>query len=353
VRIVNNYLFSSILSMTGIVLLVLLALGGFIEFLSQMDEIGQGDYDMVAALQYVLLKLPRLGFGLLPVSMLLGALLGLGALASNSELIILRAAGVSLWRMAASVITTGIAIALVGGIIGELIAPKLDLYARQFRAEAKGGDKMDIAGARAWIRDGNTIFNVQPAIDGIDQGGVYSFELEFPNGLAAMGRADAIEAEDEEWALRGLAETRFEPDRVTRSEDVDPQRYDKLGELLSISVVRDASMTGIELYRYVRYLQSNGLDAERYAIAFWSRMATVAGIALMCVLALPFVFGNLRQSGAGTRMMIGAIIGLGYFLLNRTMADSAAVFDLPPLMVAFVPTLLLAGVTALLLARVR
>ena len=204
-RIVNNYLFSSILSMTGIVLLVLLALGGFIEFLSQMDEIGQGDYDMVAALQYVLLKLPRLGFGLLPVSMLLGALLGLGALASNSELIILRAAGVSLWRMAASVITTGIAIALVGGIIGELIAPKLDLYARQFRAEAKGGDKMDIAGARAWIRDGNTIFNVQPAIDGIDQGGVYSFELEFPNGLAAMGRADAIEAEDEEWALRGLA----------------------------------------------------------------------------------------------------------------------------------------------------
>jgi lipopolysaccharide export system permease protein len=352
-RIINNYLFGAVVSMTGLVLLVLIALGGFVEFLSQLEEIGTGDYDLITAIQYVLLKLPRLAFDLLPVSMLLGSLLGLGALASNSELIVLRAAGVSLWRMAASVALTGLAIAVIGGMIGELIAPKLDLYARQLRTEAKRSGQIDIAGARAWIRDGDTIFNVQPAIDGMDKGGVYSFEVNFPAEIISMGKADSIEADGDEWALLGLTETNFGANSVDLNQDPDPQRYSKLGDLLSISVVRESSMTAIELYRYVSYLSANGLAADKYEIAFWVRMAKIVGIAVMCVLALPFVFGNLRSSGAGSRMMIGTLIGLGYFLLNRTSVDSGAVFSLAPLVAAWAPTVLLAVITMLMLARVR
>jgi lipopolysaccharide export system permease protein len=350
-RIINNYLFRAIVSMTLLVLLVLLALAGFIEFVSQLDELGVGDYDLVVALQYVLLKLPLIGAGLLPVSMLLGALLGLGALATNSELIILQAAGVSARRMAWSVGLTGVAVALFGGIVGEVIAPKLDLYARQLRAEAKSSGLVDIAGASAWIRDGNTIFNVQPSIPGVSAGGVYSFELGGPGQLASMGHADSIEAEGEDWVLSGLSETLFAEGRVELRETVEAGRYSKLGDLLSISVVRETSLTAIELFRYIRYLQANGLNADTYAVAFWSRIATVAGIAVMCVLALPFVFGSLRTTGAGSRMLIGVLIGLGYFLLNRTLVDSAEVFRLSPLLLAWIPTLLLLLVTMALLRR--
>jgi len=351
VRIINKYLFSSIVGMTAIVLLVLVALAGFIEFVSQLEEIGVGDYDLILAMQYVLLKLPRLASGLLPVSMLLGSLLGLGALASHSELIVLRAAGVPIRQLAQSVALTGVGIALLGGVIGELIAPKLDLYARQIRAEAKSSGQVDITGASAWIRDGDTIFNVQPSIPGTDKGGVYSFSVQFPGELANMGRADSIAADGDGWALHGLSESVFTATGVQRRDDIDTERYAKLGDLLSISIVRESSMTSIELYRYVQYLRANGLNSDTYTIAFWGRIATVVGIAVMCVLALPFVFGSLRTSGAGGRMMIGVLIGLGYFLLNRALADSAAVFSLPPLLVAWAPTVLLMFVTLLLLRR--
>ena len=350
-RIINGYLFRAVAGSTGLVLLVLVSLGGFMQFVSQLDDLGQGSYNMFTAIQYVLLKMPRLAHGMLPVSVLLGALLGLGALASGSELIILQAAGVSVKRLAGSVALTGVAIAVVGGAIGEFVAPELDLYARQMRAMAKSGDA-DITGASAWLREGDKIFNVRPSIDGIEYAGVYVFRMgDGDRMLTGIGRADSFEAEDDIWVFKNYQEPLLGIDGVSIGDEIDDEQVNKLNDLLSITAVKDSSLTIAELYNYVQYLKSNGLDADRYEIAFWSRVATVAGIAVMCVLAIPFVFGSLRTTGAGARMIVGVLIGVGYFLLSRTMADSGAVFDLSPFIVAWLPTLLLAGGTAVALRR--
>ena len=351
-RILNHYLFRAIAGSTGLVMLVLLALGGFIEFISQLDDIGQGDYDMAKAVQFVLLKQPRLAAGLLPVSALLGTLLGLGAMASHSELIIMRAAGISVQRIARSVGMIGFGLAIVGGVIGEFIAPQLDLYARQMRAVAKSGSA-DMTGSSAWLREGDMIFNLRPSIDGTDFGGVYVFRMGETEGLAGIGRADSVESEDDVWSLTNYQESLLEDEQVTIGSEVNEEQVRKLSDLLAITAVRESSLTGTELWAYVQYLKSNGLDADRYEIAFWGRIATIAGIAVMCMLALPFVFGSLRSTGAGARMLIGVLIGVGYFLLGNTMADSGAVFDLSPFLVAWLPTVVLFGGTVIALYRLR
>lgn len=354
-RIINRYLFNAVAGSTALVLLVLVSLGGFIQFVSELDDLGQGSYDMLTAIQYVLLKLPRLAHDMLPVSVLLGSLLGLGALASGSELISLQAAGVSFGRLAASVALTGTAIAITGGAIGEFVSPELELYARQMRAVAKSGDA-DITGTSAWLRDGDKIFNVRPATGGIDYAGVYVFRLadqeaEAGAALAGIGRADPFETAANTWDFQHYRESVLDLSGVTISNEINSAQVEKLNDLLSITAVRESSLTITELYHYVRYLQSNGLDAERYEIAFWSRVATVAGIVVMCMLAVPFVFGPLRDTGAGARMIVGVLIGVGYFLLSRTLADSAAVFDLNPIVVAWVPTSLLLIGTLIALRR--
>ncbi len=350
-RIINSYLFKAVAGSTGIVLLVLVSLGGFMQFVSQLDDLGQGSYDMLAAVQYVLLKMPRLAHDMLPVSVLLGALLGLGALASGSELISLQAAGVSFRRLAASVALTGTAIAIVGGAIGEFVAPAMDLYARQMRAVAKSGDA-DITGSSAWLREGDKIFNVRPATGGIDYAGVYVFRLApQPGELAGIGRADSFESDGDSWEFRNYQESVLSAQGISVSETVDAAQIDKLSDLLSITAVKESSLTIDELYAYIQYLRANELDSSRYEIAFWSRVATVAGIVVMCMLAVPFVFGPLRDTGAGARMITGVLIGVGYFLLSRTLADSGTVFDLSPVLVAWLPTLLLLALTMLALRR--
>ncbi len=351
--ILNRYLFNAIAGSTLLVVMVLLAIGSFIEFVGQLDDLGEGSYDMLAALQYAALKMPQLATSLLPASILIGALLGLGALASSSELIVMRAAGVSSARLAQAVGITGVVIAVIGGLVGEFLAPQMDLYARQMRAVAMSGDA-DMAGSSAWLRDGDLIFNVRPAGDDADHGGVLLFRMGRPGVLTGIGRGDSVPSDDDAtWTLSNFRESQFVSSGVKIDTQIEQERINKLTDLLVVTAVRDSSLAGRELWAYIKYLRANGLDSDRYEIEFWTRISTIAGIAVMCVLALPFVSGSLRSSGAGARMIIGVLIGLGYFLLNKTLADSAGVFDLQPFFVAWLPTVLLGAIAAIGLARLR
>ena len=74
---------------------------------------------------------------------------------------------------------------------------------------------------------------------------------------------------------------------------------------------------------------------------------------IMPVLALAFVFGSLRTGGAGARLMMGIVIGLGYYLASEMLANSGQVFDLNPAVVAWLPSGLLLIITVLALNRVR
>jgi len=354
-RILRRYLFRTILGTTGLVLAVLLSLGAFIEFVGQLDDIGVGDYGLLNAIGWVLLKMPNIVAQLLPVATLLGALLGLGSLASRSELVVLRAAGVSPRGLARAVLVVGIALALVSFVFSLYLAPPLERYSRQQRELAKYGQAGISAGGDAWIRDRKTIINVVPPGEDSPAGDVYVFRFGDNGALKAMGRAESVRAEvDKSWYLQNYAESMFTPGGVTTSltprslalEGVNP-------ELLGLTVVREETMTGAVLWRYVQYLKSNGLDARKYEVAFWGRIASVLAVPLMCVLAVPFVLGPLRSGGAGLRMVAGLGIGLTWFLVSRTLSDGGAVWNLNAVLVAWLPTVLLGMATMLVLARTR
>lgn len=354
-RIVRRYLLRNIVSMTALVLAVLLALGGFIEFVGQLDDVGTGDYEVPQALLFALLMLPTYAFVMLPMAALLGSMLGLGGLAVHSELIVLRAAGVSLGRLAGAVMSTGIVVGLITLTLGEYVAPPLDQYARQFRTLVKHGQRSIGTGQSAWVRDGDTILQISGAGNRGRFGGVYLFKLAPEGQLAAIGHADSAGVDDaQRWILNNYAETVFAGDGIlTRRARRAVQPNDLSPDVVGLTVVRPESLSGVALYRYVQYLQRNGLDAQSYAVAFWTRIASSVAVIPMCLLALPLAFGRLRTSGAGARMIVGVIIGVAYFLASRGLADGGEVYNLSPALVAWLPTIALTLVTGLALVRVR
>jgi lipopolysaccharide export system permease protein len=107
------------------------------------------------------------------------------------------------------------------------------------------------------------------------------------------------------------------------------------------------------LLRLIRYLEANSLSARDYLFAFSSRLARTVAILFSVLLAIPFVLGSLRSAGAGTRMLMGLAAGIALFLLQRLIDSGTVVFDLNPVLLAWLPTALLATVTLLLLARAR
>jgi len=354
-RVIRGYLFRSIIGTILLVLSVLMGLAAFIEFVTQLDDIGVGTYGVVQAFIYTLLKMPNYASQMLPMAVLLGALLGLGGLANHGELIILRAAGVSLNRLAVSVLWTGLVLSLFAFLLGSFVGPPLDNYARQFRAQAKHAGEGVSTGRSAWIRDGNSFLNVSRLTDDYRLGGVYIYRLNDDFTLASIGHADSAGVDDaNQWVLSNLSESIFNAAGVkTSSSRRTTQQNNLSSDLVALTVVRPDSLASTELVRYISYLRSNDLDAQRYEVALWSRIAAAAAVAPMCVLALPFVFGRMRSSGAGARMVIGLLVGLAYFLTSRGLADGGQVYDLDPLFIAWLPTIALTVATMIALIRTR
>ena len=354
-NILDRYILRAISGTSALVLGLLIGLNGFVVFVGQLDDVGKGTYGIWDAVVYSLLMMPTQTFDLMPVAALLGGLMGLGRLAAQSELTVMRAAGVSPWRLALSALSVGLILTLATGALGEFIAPPLERYATQQRAMARNADLHFDTGQSVWLKHGGQIINARAQADGNWEGGVYLFSFDSKRDLISMGRAErASMYPDGLWHLEELDESKFNAGVVSVNSELDHALEPGLSpELMGLSEIRPQTMSVRDLYGYSSYLKRNNLDTGAYDIIMWFRIAGVLSVAIMTTLAVPFVFGSLRSSGGGVRLLIGIMIGVGYFLANRTLANSGQVFDLNPILVASIPSLVLMMITVVGLARIR
>ena len=350
----SQYLMRTILTSTALVLVVLLALAGLFEFIGQLDNI-EGNFKTPQAILFAALRLPNLAFQMLPVSALIGSLLGLGALAANSEIIVMRSAGLSVSRLAGMVAISGLVMLVFTGLLGEFIGPPLDYYARNMRNEARYGDDDNRFGNETWVKDGPVYLHLERVNAEFDFGSLYVFRFNTDNELASIARAEnAGISDDDRWLLENFRETRFRRDGVQAVESsVAVESFEVNAEMLGSSMAKSTSLSVRGLLTYIDYLKRNNLDASTYESELWYRASRTAAVMIMPMLALAFVFGSLRTGGTGARLMMGVGIGLAYYLASEMLANSGVVFDLNPALVSWLPSIVLLLITMIALARIR
>ncbi len=352
--VLDRYIVRSIIGSVLLVMSVFLVLGGLFIFIDQQDDIGVGRYNALSALWFTLLNLPQQAYELLPVTALIGSLLGLGSLARGSELIVIRATGVSTQRIAGAAAIAGLILLGVELLLGEVLGPPLHEAAKEQKAFSKFNN-VSFGGSAAWVRDGNLVINVARQSGQRQFNGMQIFELSADHRLRAIGHAGGATAgSSRTWLLTDYTESRFDDDRVIAPPP--GQRVMKsnvTAGFLGLAVESPAQMTSQGLLRVIQYLQANSLNARDYLFALSSRIARTVAILFSVLLAIPFVLGSLRSAGAGTRMLIGLVAGVALFLLQKLIESGTIVFDLNPVLLAWLPTTLLATVTLLMLARAR
>jgi lipopolysaccharide export system permease protein len=291
---------------------------------------------------------------MLPVAVLIGSLLGLGALAGNSEIIVMRSAGLSISRLAGMVALSGGVLLVFTALVGEFIGPSLDFYARDMRVEARF-QKGDELGRSAWVKDGPVYLHLQRVNSEFEFGTIYLFRFDDENELTSIAQAEnsGIDQQDN-WVLENLRETRFQDDGVqVVQSSMAIETFEVNSELLGSSLVKPLSLSARGLLHYIDYLKRNNLDASQYESEIWNRASRTLTVLVMPILALAFVFGSLRSGGAGGRLVIGVVIGLAYYLASETLANSGQVFNLNPIIVNWLPFMVLCGITVIALARIR
>jgi lipopolysaccharide export system permease protein len=353
--LLRGYIVMSVLRGVGLALAVLVAVMTGFDLVAQLKDVGVGSYDLSAAIFYVVLGTPRTVFSVLPAAALIGSLLALGNLAVHRELIVMRASGISSWQLLFSVGLAGFALSVLMVLLGESLAPSLSAYADEMRTRAMRAVGT-AEGKATWLKDGDRIFSLRRQTGELGyRGGVLLFDLGPDQALRQIARADtaAVDAAGH-WVLSNYGETTFLDNGVTaRTERQSTQTYDLNPDLLALSVVRENLLDTPSLQRYIRYLTDNGLDARRYLIAYWTRMADIVSVVLMTILALPFVFGGLRSAGTGARLLVGLIVGLSYYAIGQVLASGGEVYGVQPLVVAWAPSSVLLLITIVAVARAR
>jgi len=355
VSVLDRYIVRAILGTVLMVMVVFLVLGALFVFIDQQKDIGIGHYTTIDALWYSLLNLPQQAYELLPITALIGSLLGLGSLARGSELTVIRATGVSVARLASIALLAGLVLVLFEVLLGEFLAPPLQATARAQKAFSKLNNVSFGGGGGAWVRDGDLILNVAGQSSPRQFGSMQIFELSPEHRLMALGYAThAIAGARGKWLLSDYRESRFAGDEVSAQAPGQRMLESNVSAgFLGLAVEDPKQLTGRALWRLIQYFHSNSLDAREYVFAFWSRIARTVGVVFAVMLAVPFVLGSFRSAGAGTRMMLGLLFGIGFFLLQRLIESGTVVFQLNPVLLAWLPTALLALVTFVLLARTR
>jgi lipopolysaccharide export system permease protein len=351
----DRYLYRTVLAYTAMAVAVLLSLGAVFLFISEQSDIGVGSYSAADAVLYTLLNLPQQLFELLPIAAMIGALLGLGNLAAGSELVVTRASGVSIWRSAWPVALAGLTIAIVMYGVGEYATPPLSQFAKRMKTASKLYDVSFAGRSGAWVKDGNLILRVQTGE--VDQAfaGVILFQLGAGSRLRSIESAASISvATPGRWRLHDVLTTRFKADRIDSSSTPEVIMDSSVNpEFLGLAATDPDLLTLRGLAAYIDHLRRNHLATASFEIAYWSRIARMFAVIVVTVLALPFVFGPLRTTGAGTRTVVGVLLGVIFFLVTRTVENGGQLFGLDPALAGWLPTASIGLCTLIAIARTR
>ncbi len=351
--VLNRYIGKTVIINILVMLIILLAMVAFGNLVNELKDVGEGDYATADAFLYILMILPRRIYELFPVAVLLGSMVGLGGLASHSELTAMRAAGVSLYQIIMAVLKAGVVMMALVIVVGEFIAPVTEQYAESMRSSKISKQITMQSEYGFWARDGESFVNIRKILPGARLEDIYIYEFTEDGRLSIATHAAYAQYRDDRWLLSDIQQSIFSTDRVD-SRKLETAAWESMLDpsLLNVVVVRPTMLPIWGLYRYIGFMHDNGQSAIPFEVAFWSKLVMPIVTLVMVFLAVPFVFGVLRSVGIGSRVFAGTLIGTTFFLLNKVFSHMAVVYELSPLFAASLPLLLVSGLSFWMMRRV-
>ncbi len=341
ISLIDKYIGGIIFKSVLLSLLFLTTLLMVFFFIDDLPNIGKGSYSMSDAFINLLLNIPDNIMYIFPMSALVGAIVGLGSLASTSELVIVRATGISTWHIIKSVLLAILPLLIIVMMIGEWLSPMSKQYAQQRRSLAFSNGQLISSGAGLWAKDGDDFIHIQHTLPDGKVEGLERYKFDKNMMLESITRAETGEyAGKGIWALQNVQSTVFKHDKII-NQHLDKSRWKSQLTLenLGMASLDPASLGIAELWRYARYLQKNQLDAGRLLLSFWRKILQPFSIAVMLVLGCSFVFSSFRHIGLGVRTLSGILIGLGYYLVNESLGSVAIAYHWPAFAGAIMPVI--------------
>ncbi|MWP98484.1 LPS export ABC transporter permease LptG [Glaesserella parasuis] len=353
-NVLERYIGRTILASIMLTLFMLVGLGAIIKFVEEFRSVGRGSYDGLHAAYYTLLTMPRDIETFFPIAALLGSLMGLGGLASRSELVVMQSAGFSRFRIGLAVMKTAIPLMVITMIMGEWGVPQTEQYARNMRSIAQSGGSMLATQGGFWAKDGNDFIYIRQIQDerNLNNILIYQFDNQV---LKSIKQAEKATYSEQGWLLQKVDKSEIHESGITQTRETDQTWKTSITpSKLGIVSLKPESLSISGLADYVGFLKDTGQDPKRFEITFWRKVFQPISMAVMMLLAISFIFGPLRSSTMGAKIVIGILAGFVFYVANIVFGNLSLIVSWLPVPIgALIPSLLCLSVVWWLLNKKR
>ncbi len=319
---------------------------------------GRSEVGFVRLVQLMLLQAPSIVLLLLPFIFLFGVMAAFVTLNRRSELVAMRAAGVSAWRFIFPAVGAALLLGVVDVMVLNPVAADLNSRYEDAKAAIDEGRAGKEGPGAIWLRQGDehTQIVIHAANHDMQGGIVHLRQVSLfmqnvaPGGALQFNRR--IEA----------AEARLDPGfwRLSDVREAAPGAGSVRSETLSIpstldrhtAMERFAARDAVGFWRLpdtIRRAETAGFSSAPYELRYQELLATPLLFAGMSVLAAAFSLRLMRLGGVTTLAMAGLALGFAIFFFDQLCGALGSGEVVPPVLAAWSPPIiaLLAGVTLL------
>lgn len=356
VRILDRHIANSVGYSMFLVLLGLLSLDVIFAFIDELKDI-ENDYGLPQVLAFILYTIPRRIFEIMHFVVFIGALVGLGALASSSELVVMRAAGVSTSRIVWAVVKPALVFIIVGMALAEYIAPATEQIANSRRTIQQEGFESLTAPEGVWHREDSTYMHIKFVMPGGELHQLTRYKFDDTDRLIQTSFAEYAEYQSPDsdthyWLLSNVNVTDFIGDEILVTHN-ERMRWDTdvTPTLINIRSTDPDRLSIREMYYQANYLNGQGVEAGAYWLGYWNRLLTPLTTLSLVLVAISFVFGPLRSVTMSFRIFSGMLVGVAVQYLQSGLGHASLAFNFDPFIGAIVPSIACLIIGSVLLRR--
>ncbi len=340
-KILNRYLNLELAIPIFWVMIGIIGILSFFDFIQEINDLGKGTYNMFTIFSYVALSIPGHVYEIVPIAVLIGSMYTMGQLSENSELTVIRSSGFSIKRIAYTLSLTGLFFTLFTFAVGDLVTPITEKKAQQIKITAKDAIVTQEFKSGLWIKDNNSFINIEHVLPDSSLSEIHIYEFDKTFRLRTITNAKKGSFKNSEWKLDDINQTIFDKDKVSTN-SLKSAIWKSLikPEMMNVLLVSPEKMSSISLINFIKYLKKNKQKVTKYEVALWAKLIYPLASIVMVLFAIPFGFFQERSGGKNFKIFLGILIGIFYQIMNSSFRYIGLLNDWQPLTCALMPTLI-------------
>lgn len=354
----RHYLAREIYRSCAVVLLALIGLFTLFALIDDLDNVGS-HFTLLNLFYLQALALPTRLYDLLPIGLLIGAILALAGLAQRNELVILRVSGVSGLKLLGMLWVITIPMVVGAFLLSEIVTPAAEIKSSEANLLLLGRTDGSRLNSGYWFREvtpdnGTRLINIAQLKANGGVAGITLYEFHQGQKLALFAQAKTGHFSNGTLILDQVTENQIDARSISALADAKTpatpiNRIRLVGQVtlqttltperLIARILTPERMSALDLLDYIGYLRSNHLQTDRQVVALWRKMAYPFTLLVMITIAAPISFSQTRRGGVGSKVFIGILLGVGFFMLNQLALNVGMLSKWDPWITALVPNL--------------